>query len=91
MKSGVRSPTAHRTLEQAQAHSTSNLSESDKAKNRRRTKDRRDAIKDGRVSRNDGKDLHHPKGEARGRTVVQSPGKNRANRGRKNGRSSRGS
>ena len=90
MKSGARSPTAHRTLEQAQSHSTKNLSEPDKAKNRRRTKDRRDAIKAGRVSRHDGKDLDHSKPHARGSTTVVAPSKNRALAGRRNGRTKGG-
>lgn len=90
LRSGVRSPTGHRTLEQAQATSYNKQSDTDKKKNRNRTKDRRAAIKTGRVSRGDGKDLDHIKGNAKGATRVVAPSKNRALRGQKNGRSKAG-
>lgn len=44
-----------------------------------RNKDRREALKEGRVTKGDGKDVHHPKGAANGGpTKVMSRSKNRS-------------
>jgi len=42
-----------------------------------RNKARRAALKSGRVKKNDGKDLHHPKGINNPKTTVMSRSKNR--------------
>ena len=82
MQSGKRSPTAHRTLEQARRH-WKEYGSKHKDDNRKRTKARRDAIKRGEVKRGDGKDVHHKKPLARGGSnsrkniSVQSRSKNR--------------
>jgi hypothetical protein len=43
----------------------------------RRNRDRRKAIREGRVKKGDGKDIDHPKGNARGPTRVRSASANR--------------
>jgi hypothetical protein len=49
-----------------------------KAANNKRVKDRNKAIKEGRVKRHDGKDLHH---KSNGKTTVMSASKNRGKAG----------
>lgn len=78
-----RSPTSHRTPAQASRH-WQEYGKKYKAENAKRTKARRDAIKAGRVSRGDGKDLDHMKSLRQGGSnsqsnlKVTSPSKNRA-------------
>lgn len=82
MKAGVRSPTAHRTKEQASAQ-WDNRSAASKAKNKVWKQARRDMVKKGAVSTGDGKDVAHKKPLSRGGTntasnlTVQSKAKNR--------------
>lgn len=60
MKSGVRSPTAHRTLEQARKHAdTYGQTEKYKRDHASRMRARRAAQKKGMVKKGDGKDVHH--------------------------------
>lgn len=82
MKAGVRSPTAHRTKEQASAQ-WQNRSPASKAKNKVWKQARRDMVKKGAVKPNDGKDVGHKKPLSRGGSnapsnlTVQSKAKNR--------------
>ena len=71
MKAGVRSPTAHRTLEQASAQ-WQGRSQTSKAKNKVWKQARRDMEKTGAVSKGDGKDVTHKKPLSKGGT--NSPG-----------------
>ncbi len=52
----------------------------------RRNASRRKAVAAGQVKKGDGKDVHHPAGNARGRTVVTSKSKNRADGARRGAR-----
>jgi len=82
MKAGVRSPTAHRTKEQASAQWDGRSSAS-KAKNKVWKKARRVMEKKGAVSPGDGKDVGHKKPLSKGGTnseanlQVESQAKNR--------------
>lgn len=50
----------------------------EKKKRAQRNRDRREAIKEGRVSKGDGKDVHHTRGASKGGpTRVESQSKNR--------------
>jgi hypothetical protein len=71
MKAGVRSPTAHRTKEQASAQ-WSGRSPASKAKNKVWKAARADMVKKGAVSPGDGKDVGHKKPLSKGGT--NSPG-----------------
>lgn len=63
MKSGKRSPTAHRTKEQAVAHGRGySAKPSVKKKRAQRNAARAKLMKEGKVSKGDGKDVHHKKG-----------------------------
>ena len=54
---------------------------SEKKKKKVRAKDRRKAVKEGRVKKNDGKDVHHSGGIGSGKgTKVESKSKNRGRR-----------
>lgn len=79
-----RSPTSHRTKSQRQRHvQTYQKTEKDKARRRARNRARYAMIKEGKVARNDGKDVAHVKPLSKGGTnarsnlKVQSPKKNR--------------
>ena len=82
MKSGVRSPTAHRTKEQASRQWQERTPKS-KAKNKVWKAARRKLEKEGIVHKGDGKDVGHKKplskggSNARSNLKVQSPKKNR--------------
>ena len=82
MKSGVRSPTAHRTKEQA-SKQWQERSPASKAKNKVWKKARRVLEKEGAVTKGDGKDVSHKKplskggGNSRSNLTVQSKAKNR--------------
>lgn len=82
MKAGVRSPTAHRTKEQASAQ-WQGRSPASKAKNKVWKQARRDMVKKGVVSTGDGKDVAHKKPLSKGGTnaasnlTVQNKSKNR--------------
>ena len=82
MKSGVRSPTAHRTKEQA-SRQWQERSPASKAKNKVWKKARRVLEKEGVVTKGDGKDVAHKKplskggSNARSNLTVQSKAKNR--------------
>lgn len=82
MKEGVRSPTAHRTKEQASAQWQKRTPAS-KAKNKVWKQARRDMVKKGAVSPGDGKDVGHKKPLSKGGTnapgnlTVQSKASNR--------------
>lgn len=60
-----------------------NAKPSSKKARARRNHDRRKAIREGRVKKGDGKDVHHPQGNARGPTRITTESKNRRNNGRK--------
>ena len=82
MKAGVRSPTAHRTKEQASAQ-WSERSPASKAKNKVWKAARADMEKQGKVSKGDGKDVGHKKPlskggtNAKGNLRVETPHSNR--------------
>jgi len=82
MKSGVRSPTAHRTKEQA-SRQWQERSPASKAKNKKWKAARRKLEAEGKVSKGDGKDVAHKKplsqggSNARSNLTVQSRSKNR--------------
>jgi len=83
MKSGVRSPTAHRTKEQA-SEQWSKRTPASKAKNKVWKQARRDMVKKGAVSEGDGKDVTHKKPLSQGGTNTASNlgvGKPSSNRG----------
>ncbi len=71
MKAGVRSPTAHRTKEQASAQ-WDGRSDKSKAKNKVWKQARRDMVKKGAVTKGDGQDVGHKKPLSQGGT--NSPG-----------------
>ena len=71
MKSGVRSPTAHRTLEQASSH-WSDYGSKHKDKNRARKKARRVLEKEGVLRKGDGKEADHKKPLRSGGTNARS-------------------
>lgn len=71
MKAGVRSPTAHRTKEQASAQ-WAGRSDKSKAKNKVWKQARRDMVKKGAVSPGDGKDVSHKKPLSKGGTNAAS-------------------
>jgi len=81
MKSGVRSPTAHRTLEQARASSPKGKP-AQHAKTVARVKARRVMEKAGLVKKGDGKDVDHansnPRDNRRSNLRVQSRKRNRS-------------
>lgn len=79
-----RSPTAHRTPGQIKRHGrTYQASTTQKKRRAARNKARRQAEKDGRVRKGDGKDVHHKKPLSKGgsnkksNTQVTSKSKNR--------------
>lgn len=66
-KSGVRSPTAHRTLEQMREHGRTYQAKPEQVKNRAaRNAARAELAKEGKVSKGDGKDVHHKRPLMRG-------------------------
>lgn len=71
MKPGVRSPTAHRTKEQA-SRQWQERSPASKAKNKTWKAARRKMEKAGAVSPGDGKDVHHKKPLREGGTNARS-------------------
>ena len=82
MKSGVRSPTAHRTKEQAKAHGKSYGGRPEQiARRSSRNKARAALAKTGAVKKGDGKDVAHrddnPKNNGRKNLAVQSRKMNR--------------
>ena len=84
IKSGVRSPTAHRTLEQARAAVRGpQATTKEKKKRAARNKARRIMERAGQVSKGDGKDVGHVKPLSKGGSTgksnlqVQSRSKNR--------------
>lgn len=83
IKSGVRSPTAHRTLEQASSH-WQDYGSKHKDKNRARKKARRVLEKEGLVRKGDGKEVDHKRplrsggSNTRANLRVSSAAKNRA-------------
>lgn len=82
MKSGVRSPTAHRTKEQA-SRQWQERSPASKAKNKKWKAARRKLEREGKVRKGDGKDVAHKRplskggSNARSNLTVSSPKKNR--------------
>lgn len=80
MKSGVRSPTAHRTKEQAVAHGRG-YSAKPKVKRKRaqRNAARAKLMAEGKVKKGDGKDVHHKRGMSNKRSnlSVKSASTNR--------------
>ena len=79
-----RSPTAHRTPSQIKKHGrTYQATPAQKKKRAARNKARREAVRDGRASKGDGKDVHHVKPLSKGgsnkksNTRVVSKSKNR--------------
>jgi hypothetical protein len=80
-----RSPTAHRTPSQTKRHGrTYHATTTQKKRRAARNKARRQAIREGRASKGDGKDVHHVKPLSKGgstkksNTRVISASKNRA-------------
>lgn len=68
-KSGVRSPTAHRTLEQMRKHAdTYGQSEAYKKNHAARMRMRRKMEREGKVSKNDGMDVDHKRPMSKGGT-----------------------
>jgi hypothetical protein len=83
LQSGVRSPTAHRTLEQASSH-WQEYGSKHKDDNRARVAARYQLEKDGKVRAGDGKDVDHKRalskggGNTKGNLRVTSAKRNRA-------------
>lgn len=84
MKSGVRSPTAHRTKEQAREHGREYGGKPEQKKNRaKRNAARRELMREGSVRKGDGKDVDHKTplskggGNSRSNLSVTSRKKNR--------------
>jgi hypothetical protein len=92
-KGEKRSPTAHRTPSQIKRHGRTYQAQPEQKKNRAaRARARYQLMKEGKVSKGDGKDVAHKRpiskggSNARGNLAVQSPKKNRGHGMSRNGR-----
>ena len=72
-KSGVRSPTAHRTLEQMKKHGRTYQAKPEQRKNRsKRNSARAKLLKEGRVRKGDGKHVDHKRSLSKGGSSSRS-------------------